>query len=223
MQFSFTFCIGLVLFSKHLLFLSFHTDHHMQEGTRLHHFFCFLLPPLLIQQVRRSAVCSGITHGFWMRLRNIYHTWEVTLQWRNKWLFVSSFSLQKKHVETISKPLFFSFSWVRHALQHTFHVKPLILVGILDFHICFQGPGMFPGCEIRFLLINLPTENFPSVSCLHLILSGLVFKPEKSFNLCSRLATLSISQSFRSLLKKIFHPWLVQVSAMDASGLSQKE
>uniref|UniRef100_A0A0V0HXU1 Putative ovule protein n=1 Tax=Solanum chacoense TaxID=4108 RepID=A0A0V0HXU1_SOLCH len=82
---------------------------------------------------------------------------------------------------------------------------------------------MFPGCEDKFLLYNLPTENFPSLSCFHLIVSGLVFKQEKSFNLCSKLATLSTSQSFRSLLKMIFHPWLVQVSAIDASGLPQKE
>jgi len=147
----------------------------MQEGTMLHHFFCFLLPPLLIQQVRRSAVCSGITHGFWRILRNICHTWEVTLQWRNKWLFVSSFSLQKKHLETISKPLFFSFSWVRHALLHTVHVKHLILVGILDFHICFQGPEMLPVCEDKFLLYNLPLKIFHPyhVSIYHCIRASI--------------------------------------------------
>jgi len=146
MQFSLTFWIELVIFSWHLRFLSLQIAHQTQVGTIDHHLFWVLLPPLLIQQLKRSAVCSGITQGSWEMLRTMRHTWTVTLQCRNKWLLVSSFSWQKKHLETIWKPLFLSFSWVRHALLMTNHVKHFTLVGMLPFHICFHGQE-FPQSE----------------------------------------------------------------------------
>lgn len=59
-QFHLTFYMELNLSSKHLSFLSFQTVHRIHAGIILHHFFQFLLPPLLIQQLSKSAVCSGI-------------------------------------------------------------------------------------------------------------------------------------------------------------------
>lgn len=44
-QLPLTFYMKLNLSSKHLLFLSFQTVHHMQAGMILHHFFWFLFPP----------------------------------------------------------------------------------------------------------------------------------------------------------------------------------
>jgi len=59
--------MDLTLSSKHLPFLSSHTDHQMQEGIIRHHFFWFLLQPLLIQQLNRSFMLIIISLGL-----NIY-------------------------------------------------------------------------------------------------------------------------------------------------------
>lgn len=52
--------MDLILSSKHLPVLSFHNDHQMYEGITLPHFLCLLLPPLLIRQLIRSVVRSGM-------------------------------------------------------------------------------------------------------------------------------------------------------------------
>lgn len=158
----------------------------------------FYSPPLLIQQLRRSAVCSGMVHLVCVMSKNNAHNWEVTLQCRNKWLFVSFVSLQREHQEAIWKPLLCSFSWVRQALLATNHVKHLTLTGTLFFQIFPQGPLILPGRTCTFLLYNLLTENFPSLLCLHLIESSSKFVPLKSFRSCTRPAALPISQSFKS-------------------------
>jgi len=130
--------MDLILSSKHLPFLSFQIVHHMHEGIILHHFFWLLLPPRLIQQLIRSAVCSGIFHVVFVRLKNIFHTWLVNLQCRNRWLFVSLVSLHKKHLVTTTLPFFCSTSWVRHAFLTTSQVKHLTFVGAIFFYTFFH-------------------------------------------------------------------------------------
>ena len=60
--------------TKILLFLSFQMLHQIQVGTVLHHLLWLLLPPLLTQQLSRSAVCSGIIQFRLIILVNRAHT-----------------------------------------------------------------------------------------------------------------------------------------------------
>jgi len=69
-QFHLTLWMELDLSSKRLLFLSLHIVHQMQCGMIFHHLFWLLLPPLLIQQLSRSAVCLGMVHVVFVRVRN---------------------------------------------------------------------------------------------------------------------------------------------------------
>ena len=73
MQFHLTLWMELDISSKFLLFLSFHTIHQMQCGIKFHQVFCLLLPPLLIQQLSKSVVCSGKVHFTSKKLRNMDH------------------------------------------------------------------------------------------------------------------------------------------------------
>lgn len=63
----------LVLFSKHLLFLSFHTVHLMHTGAILHHFFCVFFVLMLFQHHSRSFVILGIIHWVSAKARNNCH------------------------------------------------------------------------------------------------------------------------------------------------------
>lgn len=54
------------------------TPYNIQGGTILHHFFRLLLPPLLVQQLRRYVVCASIIHLILVRLRNRAQICEVT-------------------------------------------------------------------------------------------------------------------------------------------------
>ena len=75
-----TLWMKLDLSSKHLPFLSFQTDHHTHDGISFHHLFWLLLPPLLIQQLNKSDVCSGIVQFMLVMLRNKFQIWAVNLQ-----------------------------------------------------------------------------------------------------------------------------------------------
>lgn len=94
-QFHFTSLMGLILSSKHLPFVSFHTVHHMHNSIILHHFFRLLLPPFLIQELI-TAVCLGIVHSIFVRMRNRFHSCVVNLQCKTDIVnCLSSFIAQK--------------------------------------------------------------------------------------------------------------------------------
>ena len=157
----------------------------MHDGIILHHFFLDFLPPLLIQQLSRSAVCSGIVHSVCVSPKNRFHNCVVTLQWRNRWLLVSSVSLQREHQEAIYKTLLFNFSWVEHhALLVTNEEKHYTFVGTLFLLICFQGPSLPPGCSFTSSIYSLLTETLSSLECFHLIES-----------VCRHIITQPLSQS----------------------------
>lgn len=61
-QFILILSVQLLLSSKHLAFLSFHTVHQIQAGIDLHHFFCLALPPALFQHFSIAVVDCGMTH-----------------------------------------------------------------------------------------------------------------------------------------------------------------
>ena len=137
MQFSLTFCMEFDLFLWHLPFLSFHTDHHMQAGIILHHFFLVLLPPLLIQQLNRFAVCSGIVQLLSVSLKNRDHSWPVTLQCRKRWLLVSFVSLHRKHLGTSCTPFLCSILCQTSPLSYQPYKA-------FDLGWCLACPYIFP-------------------------------------------------------------------------------
>lgn len=99
MTFHLIFCLELSLPSKSFHF--FQMFHQMQAGSILHHIFWLLLPHLLIQQLKRSAVCSGIDQFILAKLMNSAHTCAVTLKCRKKWLFASNTTLHSEHFEEL--------------------------------------------------------------------------------------------------------------------------
>ncbi|WMV29117.1 hypothetical protein MTR67_022502 [Solanum verrucosum] len=110
---------------------------------------------------------------------------------------------------------------------HAFHAQCLIAhVTRCTNHaqICFQGPAISPGCVARSLLYILPTENSPSLSCFHLIASGLVLSPGKSSNLCNVYILLEtkLKDNISSLIHSIWNNrWLseLHVEAQGSSGV----
>jgi len=142
---------------SHFFFL---TVHHIQEGIILLHFSRLLPPPLLIQKLIKSAVCSRIVHSVFVKLRKRFHSCVVNLQCRKRWLFVSPVSLHKKYLVTTTLPFFCRTSWcVRHALYTTSQVKHLTLVGAMLFQMFVHSP-----CITLLPLHILFTENIPSLN-----------------------------------------------------------
>lgn len=175
----------LVLFSKHLLFLSFHTVHLMHTGAILHHFFCVFFVLVLFQHHSRSFVILCIIHWVSAKARNNCHHTSVILQCRKRWLLLSSFSWHKKHTGAKKKknilelswiPLFCNTSWVKQAFLTTSQVKHVTLKEALVFQTSFHGQSE----------------------------KQEVCRASKVFSI---LATLPISQSFNGLLRERFHPW----------------
>lgn len=78
-QFHCTLCMALDLSSKHFPFLSFDIDRHIRDGINFHHLFWLLLPPLLIQQLKRSDVWSCIIQLVLVMLRKRFHNWVVAV------------------------------------------------------------------------------------------------------------------------------------------------
>ena len=72
-----------------------------------------LLPPLLIQQLRRSNVCSGMAQLQPVMSRNKFHIWAVYSQCKKRCLFGSSVTIHRKHLETNCLFFFCSTSWVK--------------------------------------------------------------------------------------------------------------
>lgn len=184
MQLPLIFWMLLNLSSKFLPFLSLQIVHQIQCRIILHHFFCVLLPPLLIQQLNKYVVCSGIDHFVSVKLRNIVQSWDVTLQWRNTWLFVSLVSLHNMHLDTIGNPFFCRISWVRQAFLITNQAKHLTLVGAILSHTCFQGPILFR--HPRYLFpINSTNGELAILSCFHLKVSSSTVVPLKPSIICN--------------------------------------
>ena len=94
-QFPFTTWMGLNLFSKasHISFLPHWRPYAGWDyPTPL---LLILAPPLLIQQLIRSAVCSGIVHSVWV-IENICQSWAVNLLCRkSRFVDLPSFITQK--------------------------------------------------------------------------------------------------------------------------------
>uniref|UniRef100_A0A0V0INC7 Putative ovule protein n=1 Tax=Solanum chacoense TaxID=4108 RepID=A0A0V0INC7_SOLCH len=78
----------------------------MQVGTVVHHLFWLLLPPLLIQQLSKSAVCSGMIQLIPAMEVKIAQTCVVTLQCMKRCLLISSASLQRRHLDAMMDPRF---------------------------------------------------------------------------------------------------------------------
>lgn len=100
--------------------------------------FLSLAASLLIQQLRRSEVCSGMDQLWPEMFRKSSRSWEVYLQCKNRWLFVSPVKLHKKHLGISGIPFYCNTSWVRHALLVISQVKHFTLVGINPFHMLFS-------------------------------------------------------------------------------------
>lgn len=149
MQLSFTFCIGLVRFLKHVLLLSFQIDHHIQDGTRFHHPSCVLLRPLLIQQLSRSA--SILRNHPRILDKALKHIPYLGRHFSVKELMVVCFFLfMAEEVPNNLKSYFFNLSRVRHAFLHTDHVKHYISwsAGLPDL---FPRSKNATGCVARSL------------------------------------------------------------------------
>ena len=110
-----TLCMELDLSSKHLSFISLHSNHYIHDGINLYHLFWLLLPPLLIQLLKRSDVRSGIVQLMHVILRNRFHSRAVNLQCKSRFLFVSHLMLLKIPRNQLSA-LFCRTSCVSHAL-----------------------------------------------------------------------------------------------------------
>lgn len=180
--------------------------HQMQAGIVLHHLFWLLLPPLLIQQLSKSAVCSGMIQLIPAMEVNIAQTCVVTLQCMKRCLLVSSASLHRRHLDTMLILLFCNASCVKHAFLATSQVKHFTLLGATLFHIVFQGPVDLPAASLSPFLYTLLTVKVPSLWCPQMRLSGSILVPGKFPIRFRRSATHGISQSFRSLLKVKFYP-----------------
>lgn len=205
----------LILSSKHLPFLSGDIVHHKQGGIMLHHFLWLLVSPLLVQQLNKSAVCSGINHFILALLKTRDYSCAVNLQWRNSGC-LSLFSQHKKHLEAMWNFLFWSTSWVRQALLTTSQEKYLTFVCAKLLHTCFRGPGLNCVIPSASFLQHLLTENCPSLSCFQMILSdSVLLKPSNSLINSTKLLT---SQLFKCL-NVISHPWRDQLSASVMEGL----
>uniref|UniRef100_A0A0V0GXY3 Putative ovule protein n=1 Tax=Solanum chacoense TaxID=4108 RepID=A0A0V0GXY3_SOLCH len=96
---------------------------------------------------------------------------------------------------------FLKTSCVKHAFLMTSQVKHLTFVGAAVLQIFFHELWYLLLCELHSFLYALPTVKIPSLLCDHLTTSLPVLVPAKSPTSSNNLATLSISQSFRSLLK----------------------
>ena len=165
--------------------------HQIQAGTILHYLLRLLLPPIFTQKLRWSIVCSGIINIWLIRFVNRDHTCVVTLQWRNKWLFVSRASLQRYHLVAIIFALFWSLSCVRQPFLVTNHMKHFTLVWSTQFHIALQGPDFFSTIVARSLLYILFTMNWPWLWCpitIYLFLD--LFKENLQSKLAYTLPTL---------------------------------
>uniref|UniRef100_A0A0V0HN09 Putative ovule protein n=1 Tax=Solanum chacoense TaxID=4108 RepID=A0A0V0HN09_SOLCH len=80
----------LVLPSKHLPFLSFHSVHQMQAGTFFHQSSFDTLFPIPCQCVSTSKVVLGIVQLTPSIQTNMFHRFVAILQCRNKWPFTSA-------------------------------------------------------------------------------------------------------------------------------------
>lgn len=91
----------------------------MQARTVLNHLFWLLLPPLLIQQLSKSVVCSGMIQQTPAMVVKKAHISVVILQCSKKCLLVSIASLHKRYLEATLIPLFCNASSVKHAFLAT--------------------------------------------------------------------------------------------------------
>lgn len=172
----------LVLFSKHLLFLSFHTVHLMHTGAILHHFFCVFFVLMLFQHHSRSFVILGIIHWVSAKARNNCHrihqlSCNVGRDGYYSLPFLGIKNIlepKKKNILELSWiPLFCNTSWVKQAFLTTSQVKHVTLKEALVFLISFHGQSEKQD----------------------------VCRASKVFSI---LATLPISQSFNGLLRERF-------------------
>ncbi|KAG5619652.1 hypothetical protein H5410_004870 [Solanum commersonii] len=120
----------------------------MQCGIILHHAFWLLLPPLLIQQLNKFAVCSGMVQFDFVRLRKMAQICVVKLQCKNRCWLVSVVFPHSEHQDTIILPFLLSTSCVRQALLATNHVKHFILVGAKG------SPYLSPQTLLRVALLG---------------------------------------------------------------------
>ena len=68
----------------------------------------------------------GITQFSPFLLRNVSHSWRVILQCIKRWVTVSAFSSQKKHLGLGCIPLFMRFSWVKTVYLATSQARNFI-------------------------------------------------------------------------------------------------
>ena len=116
--------MGLDLSTKHLALLSLHTDHHIHEGINLHHLFWLLLPPLLIQQLRRSWCMFRHGPATASNVEKQSPQLSSALAVQQK-VLICLFSHHTKHLGTNCLFFFCSTSWVRQALLITNQVNQL--------------------------------------------------------------------------------------------------
>lgn len=116
MQFIFICWTVLLLFSKHLEFLSFQTVHQMDAGIILHLSPSPVSLPASSQLAKGDAMLSGIIQAIPPRAQKILHTCPVTLQWRKRCFNVSAVSPHEQHLGHMVIPLFIIFSLVRQLL-----------------------------------------------------------------------------------------------------------
>lgn len=132
-QFIFIFCNELLLFSKHVEFLSFQTVHHMLAGTVLHLALSLTSHPASSQLSKVADRFPGIVHVMPLRARNILHIWPVILQCWNRCLIVTVVPPHKVHLLHIVIPLFIRLSCQKPD-------KTIDLKRYLGLPNVFQGP-----------------------------------------------------------------------------------
>lgn len=138
---------------------------------------CFLL----IQQLCRSAVCSGMIQCIPAMVVNNAHTCAVTLLCRNRCLLVSNTSLHSKHLKAMMIPLFFSASCGIHAFLATTKVKHFTLVETTLFQIALHGPVDLPLASLRPFLYYAFNSEKSIIVVPPMRLSGSSLVPGKFF------------------------------------------
>lgn len=97
---NYIFCKLFCTSSKHLLFLSVQTVHHIHVRTIFHLLSFSVTFPSLFHLLSTPLMLPGFTHLISFRLMNILHSSPILLQCKKIWLIISAYSPHKKHLET---------------------------------------------------------------------------------------------------------------------------
>lgn len=138
-----------------------------------------LLPPLLIQRLKRSEVYSDIIKLVLVMLRKTFHNWEVNLQCKKRWLFVSLSRYKGRILELVVFPSFVSLP--EEACSPNYQPREA-------FYFCKNDAHQ----PCRPLLHALFIVKTPSLPCFHNTLSATVETMLTPPSFPNKVSTLSI-------------------------------